>query len=107
MEDWQKQILKMTETEPVPSLFKVKNTTKMNQKQIIMENQKITIKTSEIKKGDIVIIRPNEYREPAESDAYKHNGVWSFDFSNEPFSNETYRYGFQCIDTDIEVIRKF
>ncbi len=37
MKNWQKQILKMTETEPVPSLFKVKNTTKMNQKQIIEE----------------------------------------------------------------------
>ena len=41
MQDWQKQILKMTENEPVPSLFKVKNTTKMNQKQIIKELEEL------------------------------------------------------------------
>ena len=64
-----------------------------------MENQ-ITIKTSEIKKGDVVIITPNEYKEVADSDSYKHNGIWSFDF------DKTYRYGFQNIDTEIQVIRK-
>ena len=34
MKNWQKQILKMTETEPVPALFKVKNTTKMKNETI-------------------------------------------------------------------------
>lgn len=41
LQDWQKQILKMTQNEPVPTLFKIKNTTKMNQQQIIKELEEL------------------------------------------------------------------
>jgi len=65
-----------------------------------MENLgKITIMTSEIEKGDTVLIHKGKYY-ISQSDAYKHEGIWSFDF------DENYRYGFQSIDTEIEVNRK-
>ena len=78
-----------------------------------MENQFLTIKTSEILKGDVVIVTPRgkgDVREVAVSDAYKHNGLWAFDMSAIIFATSTFpRYVFyknQGVDAEIEVIRK-
>ena len=65
-----------------------------------MQNEKITIMTSEIKKGDAVFMDAGKHY-VADSDAYKHQGIWSFDIISG-----SYRYGFQKIDTEVEVQRK-
>ena len=72
----------------------------LNQKRVIMQNEKITIMTSEIKKGDAVFMDAGKHY-VADSDAYKHQGIWSFDIISG-----SYRYGFQNIDTEIDVQRK-
>ena len=56
-----------------------------------MKNQFIKIKTSEIRKGDVVIVVPRgkgDVRETAVSDAYKHNGLWAFDYQTINFKSE-------------------
>ena len=58
----------------------------------------ITILTSEIKIGDRIKMGGGHYYD-AISDAYKHKGIWSFDF------HEGYRYGFQSQDTEIQIYR--
>tara|TARA_Y100000385_G_C12721856_1_gene479001 strand:- start:26 stop:223 length:198 start_codon:yes stop_codon:yes gene_type:complete len=65
-----------------------------------MKCEKITIMTSEIKKGDAVFMDGGKHY-ISDSDAYKHKGIWSFDIISG-----SYRYGFQNIDTEVEVQRK-
>ena len=61
-------------------------------------NEKITINTSEIKKGYTIDMGGGKYYH-AFSDAYKHKGVWSFDIDPD------YRYGFSSHDTKV-IVRK-
>ena len=60
--------------------------------------KEITIKTSEIKKGDLFDYN-GKYWATAETDAYRHKGIWSVDFERN------YRYGWQSRDTDVVVRR--
>jgi len=60
------------------------------------ERIEMTVKSSEIKKGDFV----HGCEWIAESDAYRHsNGIWSFDIY------DGYRYGIQQRDVEVIVSR--
>ena len=58
----------------------------------------ITVMTSQVKKGDR--FQRKDYWQLCDSDAYLHKGIWTVDIDGK------YRYGWQSIDTEIEVIRK-
>ena len=59
--------------------------------------KEMTIKASQIKKGDIYPLGSKFYI--ADSDAYRHEGIWSFDIEGD------YRYGIMSEDTDEQVKR--
>jgi len=72
-----------------------------------MKTETERILTSEIKKGDrVIIMRGSDGKGKitrwyeAISDAYKYEGIWSFDF------HEEYRYGFQSEDTSVEIRKR-
>ena len=65
------------------------------------DRMELTIMTSEIKKGDL-LKQGNGHYYIAQSDAYRHQGIWSYDIDQ---GAHEYRYGFSPEDTPIKVWR--